>query len=86
MDVMQDFGGSRYKGVKQAPQMSPVSWRPEIPSLIMGLTIGICDGIAASNLSITQDNSEGSADEKPAGDVAKYESFKFEFYEVLKNR
>lgn len=86
MDVMRDFRESRYRRVKEVRHMSPVSWRPEIPSLILGLTIGVCAGIAASGLSITQDNSEGSAEGKPGGDVAQYESFKFEFYEVLKNR
>ena len=74
------FWRVRYEGVKKAAQMSLVSWRPEIPSLIMGLTVGICAEIAASNLSITQDNSEDSVD------VAQFESYKFEFYEALKNR
>jgi hypothetical protein len=45
----------------------------------MGLTIGICAGIAASNLSITQDNSEGSADERPARDVAQFEFLSLSF-------
>ena len=42
MDVMKDFGGSRYKGVKGARRNSFAPWRPEIFSLLLGLTLGIC--------------------------------------------
>ena len=86
MDVMQDFGGSHYKGVKQAPQMSPVSWRPEIPSLILGLTLGVCVGFAASNLTIAKVGVRSSAETQPMEEVIHHESVKFEFYDVLKNR
>ena len=86
MDVMQDFGGSRYKGGKEVRQMSSVSWRPEIPSLILGFTLGLCVGIGASNLTIAQDGDENSAEKQPMEEVIRHESVKFEFYGVLKNR
>ena len=86
MNVMQDFGGSRYQGVKKVRQMSLVSWRPEIPSLILGLTIGVCAGIVTSNLIIAQGGDENPAETKQMEEVIQHESVKFEFYDVLKNR
>ncbi len=86
MDVMQDFGGSRYKGVKEVRHMSSVSWRPEIPSLILGLTLGVCVGFVASNLTSAQGGGESSAETQPMEEVIHHDSVKFEFYDVLKNR
>jgi hypothetical protein len=86
MNVMQDFGGSRYQGVKKVRQMSLVSWRPEIPSLILGLTIGVCAGIATSNFIIAQGGDENPAETQQMEEVIQHESVKFEFYDVLKNR
>ena len=86
MDVMQDFGGSRYKGVKEVRHMSSVSWRLGIPSLILGLTLGVCVGFVASNLTIAQGGGESSAETQPMEEVIHHDSVKFEFYDVLKNR
>ena len=86
MDVMKDFGGSRYKGVKGARRNSFAPWRPEIFSLLLGLTLGICVGIMASNLNIAQGGGESSAEIQLVGEVNQDESVKFEFYDVLKNR
>jgi hypothetical protein len=86
MDVMKDFGGSRYKGGKEVGQMSSVSWRPEIPSLILGLALGVCVGFAASNLTIAKVGGRSFAETQPMEEVIHHESVKFEFYDVLKNR
>ena len=86
MDVMKDFGGSHYRGVKTVEQTPSAPWRPEIPSLILGFTLGLCGGIGASNLTIAQDGDENSAEKQPMEEVIRHESVKFEFYGVLKNR
>lgn len=86
MKVMQDFGGSRYKGVKGVRLISSAPWRPEIFSLLLGLTLGITIGIVASNLNIAQGGGESSAEILLVEEVNQDESVKFEFYDVLKNR
>ena len=86
MDVMQDFGGSRYEGVKGVRQISSAPWRPEIISLLLGLILGICIGIVASNLNIAQDGGESSAEIQSMEEVSQDKSVKFQFYDVLKNR
>jgi len=52
IDVMLDFGGSRYKEVKELRQMSSVSWSHEIPSLGLALNLGVCVRFVASNLTV----------------------------------
>jgi len=86
VDVMQDFGGSRYERVNGVRQISSAPWRLEIFSLLLGLTLGICVGIMASNLNIAEGGGESSAEIQLVGEVNQNESVKFEFYDVLKNR
>lgn len=86
MDVMKDFGGSRYRGVETVEQTPSAPWRLERPSLILGFTLGLCVGIGASNLTIAQGGGESSAETQPMEEVIHHDSVKFEFYDVLKNR
>lgn len=86
MDVMKNFGGSRYRCVKTIEQTPSATWRPDLPSLILGLTLGVCVGFVAPNLTIAQDGDENSAEKQPIEEVIKDEAVKFEFYDVLKNR
>ena len=83
---MQDFANYREHTASEASRAHSAIWSPDIPSLVIGILLGVAACLAGLKVAQTKADQAVFIEAPIILEEVAEKPFVFEFYDILKNR